>query len=285
MTYGRSLACMATIECNGWAFDVDDSGGSGEPILLLHGFPQDHTSWNQLVGPLREAGYRTIAPDQRGYSPGARPTDTKAYRLGEVVGDALAILDALDIERAHIVGHDWGGAVAWGLAASAPDRVRTLTVLSTPHPAAMQKAVLRSTQGLRSWYMGLFQVPGLAERLMAPGRPMWSALMRGLPPESQQHYSENAQDPQARRAMLQWYRAVPGEVLSPSVDWHRIQVPTLYVWGERDPALGSVAAHATAEFVAGSYTFVALPGQGHWLPERAAAEVAPLLLDHLQGQI
>lgn len=276
---------MATIECNGLTFDVEDSGGEGQPVLLLHGFPQDHTSWNSLVGPLREAGYRTIAPDQRGYSPGARPQGTKAYRLGEMVGDALAILDSLGIERAHVVGHDWGGAVAWGLGASAADRVLTLTVLSTPHPAAMQKAVLRSTQGLRSWYMGMFQVPGLAETLMAPGRPMWTALMRGLPSEAAERYSRNAQDSKARRAMLQWYRAVPGEVISPSVKWRRIEVPTLYIWGERDPALGAKAAHATAEYVSGAYTFVALPGQGHWLPERAADEVAPLLVKHLQGQI
>lgn len=276
---------MVTIECNGLAFDIEDSGGAGEPVLLLHGFPQDHTSWRHLVGPLQEAGYRTIAPDQRGYSPGARPSSAKAYRLGEMVGDALAILDSLGIERAHVVGHDWGGAVAWGLGASAPDRLRTLTVLSTPHPAAMQKAVLRSTQGLRSWYMGMFQLPGLAEWLMSPGRPMWTALMRGLPADSVERYSRNAEDPQALRAMLQWYRAVPWEVVSSSVQWHRITVPTLYIWGERDPALGAVAAHATAEYVAGSYTFVALPGKGHWLPERAAAEVEPLLLAHLRGQL
>lgn len=274
---------MTTVNSNGWAFELDDSGGSGEAVLLLHGFPQDRSSWRYISDSLQQAGYRTVAPDQRGYSPGARPTRTSEYSMAALTADMVGLLDALDIERAHVVGHDWGGAVAWALAATHPQRLRSLTVLSTPHPAAMQRAVTRSTQGLRSWYMGLFQVPGLAEYLLKPGRPLWSALMRGLPAASQQRYSDNAQDSAARTAMLQWYRAVPREAVKPSIQWHRIATPTLYIWGQRDPALGAAAAQATADFVAGPYTFVALSGQGHWLPERAAERVTPLILEHLDA--
>lgn len=272
---------MANVSSNGWTFDLDDSGGEGEVVLLLHGFPQDRTSWRFITGALQAAGYRTIAPDQRGYSPGARPSRTADYSMANLTADMIGVLDALNIERAHVVGHDWGGAVAWAMAASNPQRLHSLTVLSTPHPAAMQRAVTRSTQGLRSWYMGLFQVPGLAERMLRPGGTMWSALMRGLPPESQQRYARNAQESSARTAMLQWYRAVPREAVKPSIQWHRIETPTLYIWGQRDPALGAAAAQATADFVRGPYTFVALAGEGHWLPERASERVAPLILDHL----
>lgn len=274
---------MSTINVGTLTFDIDDIGPrDAEAVLLLHGFPEDRLCWRELASGLQEAGYRTIAFDQRGYSPGARPRATSDYRLGELVGDALGVLDELGVPDAHVVGHDWGGAVAWALASVAPDRVRTLTVLSTPHPGAITKVAWRSTQLLKSWYMGMFQVPHAAEWLMAPGRPAWRALMRGLPPESVARYTDRASQPGALSAMLKWYRALPLDAVRPSVQWHRIRMPTLYVWGRRDPALGEAAALETERFVAAEYTFVALPGEGHWLPERASARILPLLLDHLR---
>ncbi len=279
---GRSLAGMETIQVGRWAFDVDISGPeSGDTVVLLHGFPQDRSCWRELTAALNAAGYHTIAPDQRGYSPGARPTKISDYLLRPLTDDVLGLLDALGIDRAHIVGHDWGGAVAWAVASSAPERVTTLTVLSTPHPGAMRRAMIRSTQGLKSWYMGLFQVPFLAEQLLAPGRPMWRALTRGLPSDSVTRYTDNASAPGALTAMLNWYRALPRDMVKSSVPMHRIKVPTLYIWGRRDPALGEVGALATADYVSGPYEFIALPDAGHWLPERAVDEVAAALLDHL----
>ena len=279
-------ATMRQIPASGLIFDVSlDGPDDGVPVVLLHGFPQDHSCWDPIVADLVAAGYRTIAPDLRGYSPGARPPRSGDYQQGRIVADVLAMLDVLGYDAAHVVGHDWGGASAWAVASAAPDRVRTLTVLSTPYPSAMTAVALRSTQLLKSWYMGLFQIPGLAERALHPGGPMWRAMMRGLPPASAERYTANASAPGALPAMLRWYRAVPLDFRRPSVDWHRITVPTLYIWGQDDPALGKAAAEATARFVTGPYTFVALPGQGHWLPERAADEVAPLLLDHLAGDL
>jgi pimeloyl-ACP methyl ester carboxylesterase len=273
---------MGTAHINGMDFDYDDVGpGDGPVVLLLHGFPQDRTSWRLLTPGLVEAGYRVIALDQRGYSPGARPGATSDYRLAPLVSDVVGLLDVLEVPGAHVVGHDWGGAVAWAVASEAPDRVLTLTVLSTPHPGAMTRAFTRTTQGLRSWYMGMFQVPVLAEQVLQPGRPFWSAVMRGLPTDAVAHYSERAREPGALTAMLRWYRALPRDMVRPSLAMHRITVPTLYIWGRNDPALGEGAALLTADFVTGPYTFVALPGQGHWLPERAADEVLPLVLDHL----
>jgi pimeloyl-ACP methyl ester carboxylesterase len=267
------------------AFDyADDGPPDATPVLLLHGFPQDHTSWDLIAADLVARGFRTIRPDQRGYSPGARPSGTEAYRLGLLADDAVALLDHLGIDRAHVVGHDWGGMVAWAVAAQTPERLLSLSVLSTPHPAAMSRAMVRSTQGLRSWYMGVFQLPGLSERLLQPGGRFWAGLMRGLPSEAKKRYTAKARQPGALTAMLQWYRAMPRDMARPSVRWRAITVPTLYVWGADDPALGDAAARWTSDYVRAPYTFVILPGKGHWLPERASHEVLGVLLPHLSGR-
>ena len=158
---------MDSFRRDGLTFDVRDAGPpDGEPVVLLHGFPQDAAAWDAVSPSLHQHGLRTLAPDQRGYSPMARPRGRKHYTLRETTGDVLALLDAAGLESAHVVGHDWGGMVAWALGAWHPDRVRTLTVLSVPHPAAMAKAMVTSTQALKSYYMGLFQLPLLPERLL-----------------------------------------------------------------------------------------------------------------------
>src|SRR5215212_11289271 len=183
---------MDSFRRDGLTFDVIDAGPSdGEPVVLLHGFPQDATAWNRVAPALHQHGLRTLALDQRGYSPMARPRGRAYYRLKETTADVLALLDAAGLPSAHVVGHDWGGVVAWALGAWHPDRVRTLTALSVPHPTAMQKAFLTSDQGLRSYYMGLFQLPLLPERLLLAGN---GAVLRrmlehgGLSREVAGHY-------------------------------------------------------------------------------------------------
>ncbi|WP_372437898.1 alpha/beta fold hydrolase [Cellulomonas wangleii] len=131
--------------------------------MLLHGFPQDASAYDAVVPLLTDAGVRTLVPDQRGYSPGARPRGRRPYAVRELVADVVALLDAA--EHAHVAGHDWGGGIAWALAAHRPDRVASLTALGTPHPAAMRSGLLRG-QALRSWYIGAFQVPRLPERAL-----------------------------------------------------------------------------------------------------------------------
>ncbi len=154
---------------DGLHFTVDDDGPrDGDVVVLLHGFPTDRTSWRHVAPLLHAAGLRTLAPDQRGYAEGARPPGRTAYRLEELVADVLALLDAAGVERAHVVGHDWGGALAWLLAGNHPDRVASLTVLSTPHPAALSRALKSDgEQRRKSWYILAFQVPWLPERLLA----------------------------------------------------------------------------------------------------------------------
>jgi pimeloyl-ACP methyl ester carboxylesterase len=274
---------LATFRRDGLEFQVADTGPvGGDCVVLLHGFPQDATCWSKVTPALHEQGYRTLAPDQRGYSPGARPSGAGSYRARELVDDVLALMDAAGVESAHVVGHDWGAVVAWALAADQPDRVATLTSLSVPHPSAFKAAALRG-QAVRSWYMGLFQVRGGSERLLRPGSWLWGQFMKGLPPTSAEHYAARMSEPGALTGALSWYRALPLDLRRASVRVGRITVPTLYVWGARDPALGRTAAEMTSEFVTAPYRFEALPEAGHWLPEAHAEDVEPLLLAHLRS--
>lgn len=252
-------------------FDVHDRG-TGPAVLLLHGFPQDATSWRQVAPRLHAAGLRTLAPDQRGYSAGARPRPRGAYRLEFLVADAIAVLDAAGVDRAHVVGHDWGGGVAWALAWTRPDRVASLTAVSTPHPAALTWAALRSAQALRSAYMALFQLPRLPEAVLE--RRLVAVLTAaGLPAERARHYQARMREPGAARGALNWYRAVP---LTRDVP-RPVTVPTTLVWGEHDPYLGRTAAQRTAHHVRVDYHFQVL-SEGHWLPELAPQAVAEAII-------
>jgi pimeloyl-ACP methyl ester carboxylesterase len=255
----------------------------GELVVLLHGFPQTAACWAEVAGALAAARYRVLAPDQRGYSPGARPAAVRAYRLPELVADVLALAEAAGEDRFHLVGHDWGGVVAWALAARHPERVVTLTSVSTPHPRAFAAALVTSAQLLRSAYVGFFRIPRLPElALGARGlRGLRYLLTRsGLAPEWADRYTRALAEPGALPAALAWYRAAtPFGVGVPPV-----AVPTRYVWGSGDPALGRRAAMLTGRWVTGPYRLDVLEGAGHWLPEHHPQELAQLVLDHLEDR-
>ena len=272
-------ARLTSFTSDGLTFDVRDEGPLDGPVVVaLHGFPQTSASWAGVGPPLVAAGFRVLAPDQRGYSPGARPQDVRSYALAAVVGDALALADAAGADRFHVVGHDWGAAVGWALAGQHPDRVATLTAVSVPHPGSLVRAFAGS-QALRSWYMLMFQVPGLAERLFrARDGAVVRRMLSGTGMPDPEPSVRLLADPQAATATLNWYRALrlPGNLRA-----RRTAVPTLYVWSDRDTALGRRAAEGTAAFVDGPYRFVVLPGVSHWVPEERPAELAALLLEHL----
>ncbi|MCU1537892.1 MAG: alpha/beta hydrolase fold protein [Humibacillus sp.] len=259
---------------DGLRFILDDAGPrDGAVALLLHGFPTDRTSWHAVAPLLHDAGLRTLAPDQRGYAEGARPAGVAAYRLEELVADAVTLLDTAGVGRAHVVGHDWGGAVAWLLAAHHPDRVASLTVLSTPHPAALSRAWKSDgDQRRRSWYVAAFQVPWVPERVFA-ARFAPLLVRTGMPAADARRYAARLARPGALRGPISWYRATRGSRLGA----HRVTVPTTLVWGSRDTFLGRRAAELTAEHVTGDYDFVELD-DNHWLPERRAAECAAAIL-------
>ncbi|MGH8972691.1 MAG: alpha/beta fold hydrolase, partial [Acidimicrobiia bacterium] len=149
---------MDRYEADGLVFDLTDAGPSdGEVVVLLHGFPANRGCWDGVVPLLAGAGYRVLAPDQRGYSPGARPRGRRAYRLDHLAGDVVALMDAVGVARVHLVGHDFGAAVAWHVATWHPDRLYSVTSLATPHGKALVRSMVSSTQPLRSWYVLFFQ--------------------------------------------------------------------------------------------------------------------------------
>jgi pimeloyl-ACP methyl ester carboxylesterase len=247
----------------GLRFEVLDSGPADAPaVVLLHGFPQQPSTFDAVASRLNSEGLRTLAPSQRGYTRSARPTRRRDYRTAATAGDVIALLDTAGLAQAHIVGHDWGGNQAWGVAGWHPNRVASLTVLSTPHPAAFLKALGTSRQGLRSWYMGLFQLPALPESLA--GRTLAKSLQdNGLPAEFADRYAAAMGEPGALTGALNWYRGIPFSARPPV---GRITVPTSYIWGRHDFALARAAVELTADHVSGPYELVELDA-GHWLPE------------------
>src|SRR5688572_25799267 len=274
---------MDSFRRDGLTFDVRDAGPpDGEPVVLLHGFPQDSAAWDAVSASLHQHGLRTLAPDQRGYSPMARPRGRKHYTLRETTADVLALLDAAGLESAHVVGHDWGGMVAWALGAWHPDRLRTLTALSVPHPAAMAKAMVTSDQALRSYYMALFQLPLLPERLLlSGGGNLLRRALRGggLSRETANHYVARMQEPGALSAALGWYRAMPFQARDRV---GTVRVPTLHVWSTGDTFLGRAGIEATSRFVDAPYRLEILDGVSHWIPELAADRVAELVTAHVR---
>lgn len=265
-------------------FDARTDGpDGGDLVLLLHGFPQTSFSWRHQLPALAAAGYRAVAPDQRGYSPGARPADVGEYRFDRLVGDVLGFADALGGDRFHLVGHDWGGAVAWQVAGRHPDRLLTVTSVSTPHPAAFRRAIQDGDQRDRSSYMQFFRSPEAEAFFLdndAAGlRALYTAS--SLPDDAVEEYVRVLTQPAAMTGALDWYRAADlglVEGLGP------ITMPTMYVWSTYDPALGREAAEATGGHVDGPYRFEVLEGVSHWIPEQAPGELNALLLAHLGGQ-
>lgn len=275
------MVSLLTFQNDGLSFDVDDSGGDGDVVILLHGFPQTKSSWHLVAPALVEAGYRVLAPDQRGYSPAARPTARRAYSVDKLVGDVVALADTAQADRFHVIGHDWGGLVAWGLGALHAHRLASLTSLSTPHGSAMAASFVSSTQLLRSWYMAAFQLPRLPELAIAAdgGKRMRAQLIgSGLPAAQADESVALLTSGGAARTAINWYRAIP---FSPkAMATTKITAPTMYVYGDADFALGRRAADLTGRFVSGPYRYEVLEGIGHWIPEHPEL-VNPLLLEHL----
>ncbi|MGZ4604905.1 MAG: alpha/beta fold hydrolase [Blastococcus sp.] len=272
---------LMQVDVGDLAFDVRvDGPADGPPILLLHGFPETSLSWAAVTPLLATAGLRIYAPDQLGYSPGARPDEVDAYSMPNLAQVTADLMTALDLPRAHVVGHDWGANVAWTLGAWHPDRVQTLTAVSVPHPAAYTAAYRADPeQKERSAYIRLFWQAGKAEEvLLADGarrlrRMLGTEAETGVPQEAVDEYVAVLSAPGALTAALNWYRAMSS---GPRVD--PVGVPTTYVWSDGDVAIGRTAAEACGDFVTGDYRFVELHGLTHWIPEQAPGQLATAIL-------
>ncbi len=272
-----------SLEIDDLTFDVwVDGPADGEPVVLLHGFPQSAAGWSLVTPILVEAGLRVIAPNQRGYSPGARPLDVSAYGTDELVGDVIGLLDALSLDSAHIVGHAWGAAVAWPLTAHHPSRVRTLTAVSVPHLAAYGKALREDAdQQQRGSYIGLLRQPGKAEDLLLEDDAARLRAMYGghVPADQVDAHLAVLTEPGALTAALNWYRAMTADL----GELPAVTVPTTYVWSDEDIAIGRAGAIDCINYVDAPYEFVELAGISHWIPEEAPGRLAAAILARINA--
>ncbi|WP_424187322.1 alpha/beta fold hydrolase [Actinokineospora sp. G85] len=282
----RDLLTPRRVTTGGLTFDVQVSGPEdGTPVVLLHGWPHNYRSWTDVLPALHRAGLRTIAPNQRGYSPGARPDAVEDYRLPLLAGDVLGIMDELGVASAHVVGHDWGAIVAWHLAAKHADRVRTLTATAFPHLDAYQSAYRDDAeQQAASEYVHVLQDPATAEAWLADDAAQLRGLLalhdNALTPQQQARYLDFHTQPGVFAAALKWYRA--GTLLDGRSDLGQITIPTTFIWSTDDASVSTAAAERTADYVKAPYRVVELgDGASHWQPQQfpdlVAAEVLALV--------
>lgn len=266
---------------DGLTFDVLDEGPlDGEVVVLLHGFPERATCWREVAPRLHAQGYRTVAPDQRGYSRGARPRRRRDYRLEHLVGDVRALVDEIG-GPVHLVGHDWGAAVGWGVAAAHPDVVRTWTAVSVPHPRAFLKSWVTSSQGLRSYYMFLFNLPRLPELLQRRAPRWFEAMLRnaGMTDADVARFNDEIVADGALPGGLAWYRAM--FLPDPSLQGPKVTVPTTMVWSDDDVALGRKGVDLTPDWVDAPYELVVLHGVSHWIPTQAPDALVEAVLERM----
>jgi len=268
----------------GLTFDVlVDGPEQGAPVLLLHGFAESFHHWDAQIAALARAGYRAIAPSQRGYSPGARPApaNTDNYVFDKLVDDPMRIALRLGLTRFHLVGHDWGGSIAWGIGDKHPERLASLTILSRPHPNAFNRALALpdGEQKHRSRHHREFLEPNAAAVVLANDaewlRVRWDAA--GVPQAAQEKHLAVLGNLAAMESALAWYRA-RGAIRSPL---GAIRVPTLYIWGDADDTVGRPAAEWTRDYVSAPYEFAVLRGGGHFTADQMPEQVNTLMLAHL----
>jgi len=275
------------VTIGGYEFDATEQGPqSGPPVVLLHGFPQTAACWQATAALLAADGLRTIALDQRGYSPGARPDDVAAYHVDHLVSDVIGLLDALHLPTAHLVGHDWGAIVAWHAAVAHPDRFRTLTAVSVPHPRGLYQVLADNgpdgeEQRQRSSYIQLFRTEGKAEDvLLANSARALHDVFSPLPETAiLPHYAALNQRP-ALTAALNWYRAIDPKASAALPD---APIPTTYVWSTDDLAIGRAAADSCAGCVSAPFRFVALDGISHWIPDQAPQDLARAVAERVHS--
>ena len=268
-------------------FTAETAGERGAPlVILLHGYPQSRHSWREQVPALGAAGYRAVAPDQRGYSAGVRPDpkDLGNYGIDRLVQDVLdiAVAEGASSTPFHLVGHDWGGQVAWITASQHPARVKSLSVLSRPHPAAFRRAYKEDAdnQRHRSRHHRAFHDPNTGPLLLENGAARLRTRLAeaGVPASSVDEYVSVLGTPEAIEAALAWYRAA-GLIAEMTIG--PVTMPTLYIWGDEDASVGRAAVDWTAEHVAGPYELAVISGVGHFLTDQVPARVTALLLDHI----
>ena len=293
---GKDLYAFQQVSANHLSFRVAVAGSGDRLLLCLHGFPESAVSWRHQVSPLAGAGYRIWAPDLRGYAGTARPADLNAYHIEALLEDVTALIEAAKARRVVLVGHDWGGIIAWYYAMRHPAAVEALVILNAPHPAQFERELRRWRQFCRSWYAALFQIPWLPEALLASGhaRVIGAIFERmriqpeHLPDDIVHLYRQQACAPGALTAMLNYYRAAllgGGAARQQKLGYPVIDIPTLVIWGLQDCALARENLDGLEKFVT-DLTIVKIENAGHFVhqddPQRVTHEILSWLQRHLQ---
>jgi pimeloyl-ACP methyl ester carboxylesterase len=248
----------------------------GDPVLLLHGWPDTHDLWRHQVKALTDAGFRTIAPDLRGFGASDKPQEVEAYGLAHSVGDMVAVLDALNIPKTKLIAHDWGAALGWGMASFLPDRIERYAALSVGHPNAFRNAGLE--QRMRSWYMLLFQFEGIAEQWLQE-----NPFIFGGHPDTD-NVSKHLSEPGALTASLGWYRANahPRTLIGDGPQLPKTTCPVLGIWSTGDIALTEKQMLDSKDYVDGPWRYEKIDGAGHWMQLEATDRLNQLLLEFMQ---
>lgn len=261
------------------------TAGKGPLVLLLHGFPQFWYTWRKIIPELAN-DYQVVALDMRGYNKTDRPEGKEAYQPSVLADDIAGVIKALGHEKAHIVGHDWGGGVAWRTAMHHPEVVDKLVVINCPHPYAFAKALKSNfAQMKRSWYVFLFQLPWLPEWLYSKNpKGFFKKVFQtpGITLEDRKAYLEAMDHPGAYTAALNYYRAAAIKVKNPDKKELKIKSPTLVIWGEDDKALGKELTYDMQPYFDADYKVEYLPGVSHWVPEEAPEKVITLVKQFLK---
>jgi pimeloyl-ACP methyl ester carboxylesterase len=272
------------IQANSLSFEAREHG-EGTPLLLLHGFPETSRMWVPLMERLGAEGFHCLAPDQRGYSPGARPAAVPQYTYAHFASDAFAIMDAMGWERAHLIGHDWGAAAGWAAVCTSPDRVLSWTAMSVPHITAFGRAIREhDEQRQKSQYVQFFLQPGAAEAALSANDYLG---LRGIyqgthSQEEVDEYISVLSQEGALTAALNWYRGTDG--IRPDrdgADWGQVATPTLLIWGNQDIAVSRVSVEAGAAYMTGPYELLELDC-GHWIVQEALDRVVGPIVAHLK---
>lgn len=266
----------------GLVFDVTDTGPlDGEVVVLLHGWPLTMTCWEGVARQLNEQGFRTLAPNQRGYSTGARPKGRWSYRMSQLVGDVEALIQQLGGKAVHLVGHDWGAVVGWALASQKPELIKSLTSLSVPPTGAFLRSMLSVDQLLRVYYMGIFQLPLLPEWMMSRDDHTFVERLveTGLGQADAERLYQEIVVSGALEGSLNWYRAMP--FTSPKSLFAKVSVPTIHIWGDADASLTRCGAELTEKFATGPYQLKIIAGGTHWLPLQEAEKVAQFIVESM----
>lgn len=272
---------IVELQANGFTFRCRTCGmaNTGDPVILLHGFPETSHMWTKVLLSLADQGYRCLAPDQRGYSPGARPAEIAAYTIDKIASDVVALADLVEFTKFHLVAHDWGAGCGCTVVQLYPDRVQSWTALSIPHIAAFYTAIKTDAdQQQRSWYMGFFQLPLIPELMigfMAGSNP--SSLWKFSAPEEVADYMTVFGNFEGRKATINWYRAnreLP-------IQYGDVSLPTLSIWGNQDIPVGRVGVEMARQYMKGEYSLVELAA-GHTLVQEQFDRVDREILNHIQ---